>query len=353
MRGGIVEQNDRFKKTIASKDKSNYKIVKDGQLVIAFPIDEGLVYTQNVAPEGIMSPAYMIWDVDYSLINRYFLVNYFHSSFAFSYYKAKMRSSTQRRRSMDKSDLLAMPIPVPPMAEQEAIVAELDEINEAIAEMQQQIADLDTLALSSFYDMFGDPITNPKGWDIKKLGEVCIIGTGATPSRTKENIYYNGNIPWVKTTEVHYEDILETEEKITQKAIEETNCKVYPSGTILMAMYGQGKTRGQIAKLKINATTNQACAAIQIKEDSIISSDFLYNSLWILYDNIRDMARGGNQANLNLNLVRSIPIILPPLTLQKEYDAKVEAIEAAKAELNAQIAEMQTLLASRMDYYFD
>lgn len=66
-------------------------------------------------------------------------------------------------------------VPVPPMAEQEAIVAELDEINEAIAEMQQQIADLDTLAQSTFYDMFGDPVTNPKGWDVKKLGVLCEI----------------------------------------------------------------------------------------------------------------------------------------------------------------------------------
>lgn len=117
-------------------------------------------------------------------------------------------------------------------------------------------------------------------------------------------------------------------------------------------MYGQGKTRGQIAKLKIDATTNQACAAIQFIDNNLLR-DFLYEILRILYDNIREMARGGNQANLNLNLVRSIQIILPPLSLQQAFAARAEAIEAAKAELNAQIAEMQTLLVSRMDYYFD
>ena len=241
---------------------------------------------------------------------------------------------------------------IPPKEEQEAIVAELDEINETIEALKQQVADLDALAQSTFYTMFGDPVTNEKGWEEKKLGELAIIGTGATPSRTKENIYYNGNIPWVKTTEVHYEDIEDTEEKITAIAVEETNCKIYPEGTILMAMYGQGKTRGQIAKLKIRATTNQACAAIDLSQSSC-EIDFIYCHLKLMYEHIRSMARGGNQANLNLNLVNSILIINPPLALQQEFAAKVEAIESTKTELNAQIAEMQTLLASRMDYYFD
>lgn len=255
-------------------------------------------------------------------------------------------------KEISKSIVEKTKVPVPSMEEQEAIVAELDEINEAIAALQQQVADLDALAQSTFYTMFGDPVTNEKGWEVKKLGDLAIIGTGATPSRTKEDIYYNGNIPWVKTTEVHYEDIEDTEEKITAKAIEETNCKIYPEGTILMAMYGQGKTRGQIAKLKIRATTNQACAAIDLSQ-SPYEIDFIYHHLKLMYESIRLMARGGNQANLNLSLVNSILIILPPRSLQQEFAAKVEAIESAKAEINAQIAEMQTLLASRMNHYFD
>lgn len=253
---------------------------------------------------------------------------------------------------LTQASLKKISVPVPSKNEQEAIVAELDEINETIEALKQQVADLDALAQSTFYTMFGNPVTNEKGWEEKKLGELAIIGTGATPSRTKEDIYYNGNIPWVKTTEVHYEDIEDTEEKITAIAVEETNCKIYPEGTILMAMYGQGKTRGQIAKLKIRATTNQACAAIDLSQSSC-EIDFIYCHLKLMYEHIRSMARGGNQANLNLSLVNSILIINPPLTLQQEFAAKVEAIESAKVELNAQVAEMQTLLASRMDYYFD
>lgn len=255
-------------------------------------------------------------------------------------------------KEISKSIVESTTIPVPGMAEQEAIVVELDEINEAIAALQQQVADLDTLAQSTFYDMFGDPVTNPKAWPVKKLGNIADIGTGATPSRTKSDVYFNGNIPWVKTTEVHFNYIEDTEEKITEQAVKETNCKLYPSGTILMAMYGQGKTRGQIAKLRIKATTNQACAAIVLNPLEADNS-FIYEHLRLLYENIRSLARGGNQANLNLKLVNEIRVTLPPLALQQEFATKVEAIESAKAELNAQIAEMQTLLASRMDYYFD
>lgn len=243
-------------------------------------------------------------------------------------------------------------IPIPPLSEQQSIVAELDKINELIGMKKAQLSDLDSLAQSIFYDMFGDPIENGKEWEVKKLGEICNIGTGATPSRIQENRYYGGNIPWVKTTEVCYQDIYDTEEKITPLAIEETNCKLYPEGTLLMAMYGQGKTRGQVAKLMVPAATNQACAAIIVNVEKL-HIDYLYMFLIIQYDNIRAMAQGGNQANLNMKLVGSISIPLPPLSLQQEFAKRIELIEQQKAQISSTIKDLETLLASRMQYWFD
>jgi len=242
-------------------------------------------------------------------------------------------------------------IPVPPLAEQERIVAELDLLSGIIEKKKEQLKAYDQLAQSIFYSMFGDPIDNPKGWEVKKLGEIATIGTGATPSREKEDLYYGGNISWVKTTEVHNCNITETEEKITQIAIDQTNCKIYPPNTLLMAMYGQGKTRGQIAKLKINAATNQACAAILL-DFNICNLDYIYELLHINYDHIRAMAQGGNQSNLNMKLVASIPIILPPLSLQQEFAEKVEAIERQKALVQQSIEETQTMFDYTMDKYF-
>ena len=251
-----------------------------------------------------------------------------------------------------KSSLMSIPIPVAPIENQLSIVAELDKINELISLKKAQLSDLDSLAQSIFYDMFGDPIENGKGWEVKKLGEICNIGTGATPSRIQENRYYGGNIPWVKTTEVCYQDIYDTEEKITPLAIEETNCKLYPEGTLLMAMYGQGKTRGQVAKLMVPAATNQACAAIIVNVEKL-HIDYLYMFLIIQYDNIRAMAQGGNQANLNMKLVGSISIPLPPLSLQQEFAKRIELIEQQKAQISSTIKDLETLLASRMQYWFE
>ena len=171
-------------------------------------------------------------------------------------------------------------------------------------------------------------------------------------SRTKEELYYGGNINWVKTTEVHNCIITSTEETITQLAIEQTNCKIYPPKTLLMAMYGQGKTRGQIAKLMISAATNQACAAILLNEE-VSCLDFIYELLHIKYESIRAMAQGGNQANLNLRLVGAITVILPPIDLQNQFAEKVQAIEHQKELIKKSIKEVETLFDSRMDYYFN
>ena len=119
-----------------------------------------------------------------------------------------------------------------------------------------------------------------------------------------------------------------------------------------MAMYGQGKTRGQIAKLKIHAATNQACAAIMLNE-SMCNTDFMYELLHLKYDSIRNMAQGGNQANLNLRLVGTISIILPPLDLQQQFSSKIEAIEHQKELIKQSIKEVETLFNSRMYYYFN
>jgi type I restriction enzyme S subunit len=242
-------------------------------------------------------------------------------------------------------------IAIPPISIQQQIVSELDMLSSVIEKQKAQIEELDKLAQSIFYDMFGDPVENEKGWEVKKLGVLCEIGTGATPSRTKENLYYGGNIPWVKTTEVCYQDIYDTEEKITPLAIKETNCKVYPVGTLLMAMYGQGKTRGQVAKLMVEAATNQACAAIQV-DNKNIHIDYLYALMLIEYDSIRAMAQGGNQANLNMKLVGSIPVPLPPLSLQQEFADKIQAIESMKVKVRQSLKESETLFNSRMDFYF-
>lgn len=240
--------------------------------------------------------------------------------------------------------------PLPPMETQAQIVAELDQIKDLIAKNRELLSQLDALTQSLFFDIFGDPISNPKGWDVSKIGAISSVQTGATPSREIE-ANFCGEIPWVKTTEVQNCNILNTEEHISDDAMENSNCKIFPIDTILVAMYGQGKTRGQIARLKIKACTNQACAAIL--PSNTLHPSFLFSFLLASYEPLRSVAIGCNQKNLNLSLIKNYPVILPPLALQEDFAAKVEAIEAQKAKVEAEIAELQTLLDARMDYWFN
>lgn len=241
-------------------------------------------------------------------------------------------------------------IPIPTLDIQKSIVSELDKINELIRLKKEQLVEYDNLAQSIFYEMFGDPVENEKGWEVKKLGEITEVGTGSTPNRNTES-FYSGTNAWVKSTEVCNCEINQTQECISDEALANTNCTIYPIDTILLAMYGQGKTRGQIAILKIKACTNQAVAAI-LPSTQLIPL-FLYQHLHLMYDNIRAMARGGNQANLNLSLVKSIKIILPPLPLQQTFASRIEQIEKLKSEVQNAITDLETLLASRMQYWFE
>ena len=253
--------------------------------------------------------------------------------------------------NLNSSLVRKVTIPLPPKSTQLSIVSELDKINELIRLKKEQLKDYDNLAQSIFYEMFGNPVENEKGWEVKKLGEVCTVGTGSTPNRKNKDYYEHGEYPWVKSTEVCNLPIFTVEEFITEEAIQNTNCNLYPKDSILMAMYGQGRTRGQVGLLKIEACTNQAIAAIVPSKE--MDSVFLYKHLMLMYEHIRDMARGGNQANLNLTIVKSIQIIIPPLPLQHLFAQRIEQIERQKSAVQKSITDLETLLASRMQYWFE
>ena len=171
----------------------------------------------------------------------------------------------------------------------------------------------------------------PASWKWVRLGEVGSIGTGATPSRDNPQ-YYGGLIPWVTSSLTSQNTIYGTEEHITDLAIKETNCTVYPEGSLVIAMYGQGKTRGQVSQLGVDAATNQACAVFSNSGDNI-SVDYVRKCIEISYDSMRLAAAGGAQPNLNVQKIKEIPLPLPAFSEQKRIIAKVETIFALIDEL--------------------
>lgn len=220
-------------------------------------------------------------------------------------------------------------LPVPPLEEQRRIVDILSRAEGVLRlrrEAQKKAAEL---IPALFLDMFGDPATNPKGWLVARIGDLCNVQTGATPSRKRPE-YYDGDVCWVKTAEVAGGAITCTEEHISELAIAETNCKIFPVGTILVAMYGQGQTRGRSAVLKIQAASNQACAAI-LPSNNIIG-EFLFCFLQTQYEELRGLAHGGNQPNLNLSMVKTYQVILPPVGFQAEFVKRIEHVRSVQAQ---------------------
>lgn len=167
------------------------------------------------------------------------------------------------------------------------------------------------------------PFEIPESWEWVHLSEISYVGTGSTPAK-HNSLYYGGNIPWIGSSATNYPIIEQATDYITELALAETNCQLYPKGTLIMAMYGQGKTRGQISELAIECCTNQACAAIvpHIMEINSFIKVFLTSQ----YYKIRSLAEGGAQPNLNLNKVANNILPLPPLAEQRRIVAKIEEL---------------------------
>lgn len=247
-----------------------------------------------------------------------------------------------------KGDFDNTPIPVPPLPVQEQIVSELDLLSGIIEKKREQLKELDALAQSIFYDMFGDPITNEKGWEVKKLGEVCKTTSGGTPSKGQSNYYDGGTIPWLRSGEVNKMYIYDTELFITEEGLKNSSAKWFPEDTVVIAMYGA--TVGQVGILRKRMTTNQAICGILPNETFI--PIYLFHFLQSNKEEYIKMASGGAQPNISQNIIRDTPITIPPLPLQRQFASKIEAIERQKELIKQSISEMETLFNERMQHYF-
>jgi len=195
----------------------------------------------------------------------------------------------------------------------------------------------------------------PKGWNVRPLADIAKVTSGGTPSRTKPEYWLNGTVPWIRTTEVQNCVLTpeDTQEYISELGLKNSSAKIVPAGTVLLAMIGQGKTRGQVALLKFEATTNQNCAAIIFKNDQ--EPAFHFNFLLSQYENIRAMSNSAGQSNLSGALVKSIRVPVPPLPEQKKiaqilstWDKAITTTEQLLANSQQQKkALMQQLLTGK------
>lgn len=245
-------------------------------------------------------------------------------------------------------------IPVPSLSEQQSIVAELDKINELISLKKAQLSDLDNLAQSIFYDMFGDPIENEKGWEVKKLGEMCTCITKGTTPTTLGFSFTDTGVNFVKV-----ESFIDGQINNAKLAHITNECNMALSRSQLqnkdLLICIAGATIGKMAVVDssiLPANTNQACAIVRLRNKNHLR--FIRTFIAIkLKEDIIQMGKGVAQPNLSLGQLREFLISVPPLSLQQEFAKRIELIEQQKAQISSTIKDLETLLASRMQYWFD
>jgi type I restriction enzyme, S subunit len=230
------------------------------------------------------------------------------------------------------------------ISEQQKIATVLGLVQRAIEQQERLIALTTELKKALLHKLFTEGLRGetqkqtdigllPESWEVVRLGDICMLGTGTTPSTARPD-YYNGAVPFVKTTDIANNRIKKSQTHVSDQAVNDCGLKLYPPGTLLMAMYGQGKTRGQVALLEISAATSQNAAAIQPSKE--MNSEFLWQYLMSRYQVLRSTGALGHISHLNLGYVRDFQVPAPPTLVQHEI-----------AEILGTIDKRLTLIDSR------
>jgi len=270
-------------------------------------------------------------------------------------------STTTNISNVSSKKLLDLRIWLPLIDDQHRIVAEIEDrlsrLEAGVAALKRVQANLRRYRAAALRSVFtGGSAGNdlPSGWRWTTLGEQFYIGVGATPSR-KEPAYWGGSIPWVSSGEVQFCRIRETSEHITDQGLANSSTRINPRGSVLLAMIGQGRTRGQAAILEIEAANNQNCAAIWVGE-SETSPEFVYYWLMSEYEATRQVGSGNNQQALNKSLVQALPIPWPPLAEQHkivtEIERRLSVVEETETQVHADLARAERLRASVLSMAF-
>ncbi len=224
---------------------------------------------------------------------------------------------------VNKSNFNSVKFRIAPLIEQKAIVKKIEalfsSLDSGIADLrkaQEQLVIYRQAVLKKAFE--GE-------YPQKTIVEIADVNTGATPKRGNLDFWENGTIPWVTSTVVNNDYVNEPSELITENAIKQTNCKLIPKGSLLVAMYGEGKTRGKCSELNIDTATNQALAGITLFEEHKNSKLFVKWFFVKNYEEIRLLSSGGVQPNLNLSIIKNTIIPFPQPSEQQRIIKEIES----------------------------
>lgn len=359
---------------IGSKINQPYKVVENGFLAYnPYRINVGSVglKTEEIR-NSYISPAYVVFSCKKTLSSEYLYIIIRSDTFN----RLIRENTTGSVRQTLAYDILSdIRIPLPSLSLQETIVSKYKQTLDEAIQCERQADELESGIDKLLFEELGieelrerysvenkykflkfvdysnvsqwgidfivnQTIVNSKFYKSLPISSLCEVGSGGTPNRSVKDFYY-GDIPWIKTGEVLDDIIYDSEEKITKKALENSSARLYPAGSLLIAMYGQGKTRGRTAKLGIDATTNQACAVLYNIDNTRIDTDFLWVYLQGEYERLRALAYGNNQPNLNAQMIKDYPVFLPPLEVQKKIVEKVFKVKEQIKQIRSTAATLR------------
>ncbi len=251
--------------------------------------------------------------------------------------------------SLTKADLLKIKIPLPPLAEQQKIAAILDAADSLRQKDQQLIEHYTALSQSLFLEMFGDPVSNPMGWEKKSLKKLGVIYTGNTPSRENSE-YYGNDIEWIKTNNINTPNIYLTP---AVEYLSEAGLKigrVVESGSLLVTcIAGSKKVIGNVAIANRKVAFNQQINSFTPFKGHIL---YFYYLFIVGKKHIQSFSTDSMKGMINKSKFESIDFISPPITLQNQFAEKIQAIEAQKQQAQASLEKSETLFNSLLQCAF-
>ena len=362
---GFVPQSEKFGRDISGNQYQFYTLVSAGDFVynkgnsLKFP--QGCVYQlQNwgqVAAPNVFICFRLKEDYSAKFFNNCFEQN-IHGKQLKKHITSGARSNGLL--NISKEHFFGVKIPTPPPAEQQKITDCLSSVDELIAAQARKVDALKTHKKGLMQQLFpreGETqprlrfpkFQNTEGWHSESIGSIFETSSGGTPDRSKSE-YWGGNTPWITTSLVGFSVITKADEYISDAGLKSSSAKLFPEKTILVAMYGQGKTRGQVAMLGIKAATNQACAAILPRKE--IDPRFVFLNLGNRYEEMRRLSNSGGQENLSQGLIRALQFSYPSdineqtaigdclTSLDDLISAQIQRLEALKTHKNGLMQQL-------------
>lgn len=331
--------------------------VEYGDILISTvrPNLRNIAIVNDDATNLVASSGFCVLRINDVALRRY--IFYYVVSNKFTAYLEKLTNGANYP-AVKETDVRKALISIPPKPTQLSIVSELDKLNELIQIKKEQLKDYDALAQSIFYEMFGDPVENEKGWEVKKLGELCSkIGSGATPRGGNES-YKDEGISLIRSLNVYNNEFRRKDLAYIddEQAAALSNVTILEDD-VLLNITGASVARCCIVPSDLlPARVNQHVCIIR-PFDNVLVPIFLNKVLTNISYQIRLLtlarSKGATREALPKSVVGSLLVPLPPLSLQQSFAHKIEQIERQKAEVQKTITDLETLLAARMQYWFD